>query len=401
MTNRGPSDASSFPSPASRWRDAPAPGLSFPYMAWAHTHSARTSHPLTQSGMPPADPSFLEALGHARDLDHAGSEALPALEDALARRYGVPRSRVIVTMGASGGMYLAAARWFRAGSRVLADVPSYEPFRVLPRGMGAEFLPLERRMEERFGVDPERVRARLARGSGPGHVFLSNPHNPTGAMLDAGTLRAIAREAERAGGVMVSCDIYMEYVPAARAAWAHAAGPNAVTIGSLTKAYGLGSLRVGWMILGEGLEHERPHLIDAAYMTWVDPPTCTLRAGAAALARLAALRAPLDRVERESRPIWARWLASTSGIEAFVPEHGIIAFPRVDGVEDTLALSEHLVAEHGVDVVPGEFFGAPGHVRVGCGLPPARLEEGLARLDRGIRAFRAARASSRSAGPLP
>jgi aspartate/methionine/tyrosine aminotransferase len=377
--------------PAPVWPDAPRPDAWFPYMAWAHTHANRTAHALTQSGMPLADPAFLAGLARADDLDHPAREALPALEEALARRFGVPRSRVIVTLGATGGMFLAAARWFGRGTRVVTETPSYEPFRALPRFFGAELAVVERRPEERWALDPERVRAALARGGGPGHLFLSNPNNPTGVRSDRGLTAALAREAERAGGLLVSCDIYMEYLPASEAVWAHACAPNAVTIGSLTKAYGLGALRIGWIVLGEALEDERDALVDVAYLAYVDPPTASMRCATAALARLEGLLAPLRVVERESRPHFEHWLRTTPGIECVVPPFGIIAFPRVDGVEDTLALAEYLVREHQVDVVPGEFFGRKGHVRVGCGLPSAKLRAGLARLDQGLRAYRAAR----------
>jgi aspartate/methionine/tyrosine aminotransferase len=341
--------------------------------------------------MPQADPAFLEALARAPDLDHPVREALPQLEEALARRFAVPRSRVLVTVGATGGMFLAAARWLRAGTRVVAETPSYEPFRALPAFFGADLAVVERRPEERFVLEPDRVRAALSRGAGPGHLFVANPNNPTGVMNDRGRVAALAREAEKAGGLLVSCDLYMEYVPAKERAWAFECAPNAVSIGSLTKAFGLGALRIGWIILGSGLEHERDALVDLAYLSYVDPPTASMRAAAVALGRIESLLAPLRLVESESKPLFDAWLSGTPGIECVVPPHGIIAFPRVDGVGDTLGLSEFLVREHGVDVVPGEFFARPGHVRVGCGMPAARLREGLTRLERGIRAFRAAR----------
>lgn len=180
----------------------------------------------------------------------------------------------------------------------------------------------------------------------------------------------------------------MEYVPNARRVHAFELAPNGISIGSLTKAYGLGALRIGWILLGEGLERERVHLQDMAYLAYVDPPTATLRAARVALDRLPQLLEPLARIERESRPAWKRWLESTDGVAASTPEFGIIAFPRVTGAEDTLALAEFLVREHQVDVVPGEFFGLPGHIRVGCGVPAATLSEGLARLTRGLEAWR-------------
>jgi len=344
--------------------------------------------------MPTAEPSFLDALGRF-DLDHPAREALPELEGRIAELFGVERERVIVALGASGGMHLCALRYFRPGTRVVADVPSYEPFRSLPMYLGADFRPVRRRLEDGWQVDPDEVLGLLGAGgssSTAGHVFLANIHNPTGAFLERKRMAAIAAAAERGGGNLISCEVYMEYVPNERRVHAFEVAPNGISIGSLTKAYGLGPMRIGWIVLGEGLVRERQHLVDMAYLTYVDPPTAILRAGRLALDRLSELLRPLRVVEKESRPMWERWLQRTDGIRSTVPEFGIIAFPRIEGVEDTIALSEYLAREHQVDVVPGEFFGLPGHIRIGCGVPAATLEEGLARLERGIRAFRARRA---------
>lgn len=361
----------------------------FPYMAWAHTHAVRTSHVLSQSGMPPAESGFQAGLDRAGDLDHPGREALPALEAALAERFGVPRERIVVTLGATGGMFLAAAALFPPGSRVVTDVPSYEPFRALPRFFGAEVVLVERTPERGWRLDPERVRAALAGARASGHVFLANPNNPTGVMEDRPALVELARAAEKAGGYLVACDIYMEYVPPREAVFAHTLAPNTVSIGSLTKAYGLGALRIGWIVLGEGLQGLRARIVDRAHLAWVDPPTGSLRAARAALRALGELRIPLARVEAESRPVLAEWLSRTSAFEGALPPHGIIAFPRVAGVDDTLALCEYLARAHDVDVVPGEYFARAGHVRIGCGLPPDRLAEGLELLARGVARFRA------------
>src|SRR6185503_16297785 len=109
--------------------------------------SSRSPWSLSQSGMPTADASFLEALGPF-DISHAGLRALPELEERLAELFHVDRSRVLITMGASGGMHLCALRYMRPGSRVVVDVPSYEPFRALPSYLGAELLPVRRRLED-------------------------------------------------------------------------------------------------------------------------------------------------------------------------------------------------------------------------------------------------------------
>jgi len=362
-------------------------GPGFPYMAWARTRSGSARFALTQSGMPPADARL---LGPAPDVElgHA-APVLAELEARIAARFGIPAQRVVATIGASGGLAACAWTWFGPAARVVVDVPSYEPFRALPRRLGAQVQVLERRLEDGWQIDPADVGRALGKGSGRGHVFLANPHNPTGVQLGRERVAAIAREAERAGGLLVSCDLYGEYEPAHERVDAFRCAPNAVSIGSLTKAYGLGALRIGWIALGEGVAAEVDALRDATYLNWVDAPVPSLRLGLRALERLPQFLAPYQELVAKSRPAWARWLSTTDGVQAVVPAHGLIAFPRIAGAPDTFALSGFLAAEHDVGVVPGEFFGMPGHVRLGCGLPAAQMGEALARLTLGLAAWQA------------
>jgi len=362
--------------------------LAFPYMLFARTQGMAAPFPLTQSGMTPPDAALL-GEPELPDLGFAGAEALPSLQRRLAERFGVAAERVVVTLGASGAMHALALAWFRPGVRVASEVPSYEPLRALPRLLGADARLVRRSLDSGWRIDPAEVRRELA-GAGSGHVFLTNPHNPSGALLGAEELRELAAEAERAGGVLISNEIYMEYAPAEQRVHAFRLAPNAVSIGSLTKAYGLGALRIGWLVLGEGLARERLAIEDTLWLAWVDPPTPALRLALRALDHMVELRARLERLERESKPPFVDWLAAAEDLEGTAPDHGLIAFPRVREVGDTRALARHLAREHGVGVVPGEFFGAPGHLRLGFGLPPERLLEALERLQQGLRSFRKA-----------
>lgn len=362
------------------WAGAPAQGLAFPYMAWAHHESQRTRSPLSNSGVQNAPSSTFESLRIA--LEHPAQSALPAFEAAIADRLGVAPEAVVATPGASGGL-AAVALWLFAGARVAVESPSYEQLRSLALRFAKEPLRLPRRLETGYDCSPSELATAFdsARNSSiPGHAFLTNTHNPSGAKLPALRLRELAGVCADRGGALVSCDIYQEFLPEAEREWTCRAATNGVTIGSLTKAYGLGPLRLGWVALGEALVHRRHELRDATYLLWVDPPTTTLAAGVFALQQLDQLGAKARELQLESKPILDHWLRTSPHIEAFVPTHGLVAFPRVRGVVDTHALAERLVREAQVDVVPGEFFGAPGHLRVACGLPPAELTAALARL---------------------
>ena len=359
----------------------------FPYMAWAHAEAFRSPYCLAQSGMPTPDLAGL-APSDGELLAWPAQEALPAFEARVAELFGLAPERVLATLGGSGAMLVVAARWFGPGATVLAERPRYQPLGALPRLFGSGLADLERALERGWRVDVDEVARAARRARGPLHVFLTNPHNPSGAVLDAATVGSLARAIEPTGGVLASCEAYMEFARPAERVHAALLAPNALSIGTLSKAYGLGALRTGWILLGEGLVEERAALVDRAYLAWIDPPSASLWAARRALEQLDRLTAALRRVEAEARPHLARWLERSRSVEGLVPPFGILSFPRVRGVSDTRALQRFLAAEWGVDVVAGEDFAAPGYLRVCCGVPEATLVEALRRLEDGLVAWR-------------
>ena len=364
--------------------------LLFPYMHWAHGEAFASPYSLSQSGMPPPDMSLLGELSGSDLLGYPAATAQPDLEARIAEFFGVSSGRVLATSGASGAMLICALRWFR-GARVLIDRPSYEPFRALPALVGAHGEDLPRHLDRAWSLDPGQVRARVQELRGqPTHLFLSNPNNPTGAVLGAEGVHELAASAAESGGVLVCNEAYMEYGQPEERVHAACLHPQAVSIGTLSKAYGLGPLRIGWIVLGEELaaQGERERLLDLAYLTTLEPPTASMVAARRALDRLPELLQPVRRIEAESRPHLWRWLGETEGVESLVPPFGILAFPRIEGVPDTRTFARWLAETHAVDVVPGEFFGMAGHLRLGCAVPEATLSEGLARLSQGLEEWR-------------
>ena len=364
----------------------PSPRL-FPYMFWAQTEAWASAYSLAMSGMPAPDADLFASPG-ALDLGPACVDALPALRQRLGELFDVDPGRVLVSMGASGVMHLLAMRFF-PGAHVVTETPSYEPFRALSAYYGSSREILQRRSAEGFRLPMEEVAGLLSkRADRPGHLFLCSPHNPTGVISSPEELVQLAGLAAQASGILISNEAYMEFAAVQDRVHAFALAPNAISIGTLTKAYGLGSLRIGWAILGEGLAEEYMSLVDHSFLVCPEPPTPCLRAAHQALGKLEQLLQPVRRLEVTSRPHLARWLQECPDVEGSLGPLGLTAFPRVLGVEDTHELSRYLAREVQVDVVPGEFFGCAGHIRVGYGVPEATLVEALGRLSRGIAAYR-------------
>lgn len=378
----------------------------FPYMFWAHKEMIEPTWSLSQSGMPAPAPELIgaeelpPAEATAANLAHPCHDAQPRLEAQIAERYGVSPDRVILTMGASGAMQLIAATYFGAGTRVAVDVPSYQPFRALPPLFGAHLLEVQRREEEDWRLAPEDVEAGFdaTDPTGPAHIFLTNPNNPTGALTNLAGLRALAQIAAERGGILISNESYMDLTPPVEQVRCAVQIPSSITLGSLTKAYGLGALRIGWLVLGESLTHERTRLLDNLYLNYVDPPTAALRIALRAGQKLSALLGPYTKFAVESRPLLVDWVQRTPGVSALCTERGLVLFVRIEnwgangevqpGNTDTTALSVYLAEHFDLAVTPGEFFGQQGCLRLGFGNPREHIEHALLLLTEGLAAWR-------------
>jgi len=318
----------------------------FPHMEWAKAH---TRDPL------PVELGFSGAKGPTGPAfrEHASGEA--ELETRIARRYGVPPENVYLVGGTSLANFVAIAAFCDPGDPVAVESPRYAPLGEIPRGLGATVLDVPR-LERPLGPLPEGVPL----------AVVSTPHNPTGRVLKDDEWKELARFADR-GGVVVVDEVYrdLQAKPPVVAAARH---PRFLTTGSFTKAYGLGALRIGW-VLGA------PDLLDRIRRTdnlvSVQVSTPSILALKRAWPRLGSLR------RRALAPVKANLAALKRSRLPFVkPDAGLTALVRV-GDGDTAATTLH---SRGIAVAPGSFFGAPDHVRIFLGADRKAFATGLAAL---------------------
>jgi aspartate/methionine/tyrosine aminotransferase len=219
-------------------------------------------------------------------------------------------------------------------------------------------------------------------------IILTNLHNPSGAWLDGAALDAVAGVVEQAGVPCIIDEVYAGYGPAdAVAGSALSRSELFIAVNSLTKVYGLPSLRCGWIaaaprFIASLRDHADRHQFAVSRLAHA--------IGALVLENRAPFEAHWRSAIVAARAVFEPRLAAWREkglVELELPEHGCMFFPRVPAVPDTLAFAEWLIDAHGVMVAPGEFFGLGGHVRLGFSGSPTEVEEGLDRLERGLREF--------------
>ncbi|HUD31321.1 MAG TPA: pyridoxal phosphate-dependent aminotransferase [Novosphingobium sp.] len=310
----------------------------------------------------------------------------PYLVAALARDYGVREEQVLTTTGATGALSLIYRALLSPGDRILIENPSFELFAGLAQAGGVAVDRFERPAPH-FTIDPAEVEARIRPETRM--IVISNLHNPSGMAVPDDTMRALGAVADRHGVVLVVDEVYAPYAgDAIRPAASLGASPRILSVNSLTKIYGLSTLRCGWIVGDESLVAPVRELARE-----VEFAISNLAHALAALVaeNPARFRENTFSVLARARPIiesyHAYWQAEGL-VEGELPEHGCIAFPRLVGIGDTEHFSGWLSDRCGVLVAPGEYFGAPGHVRLGFAMEPSRLDYGLQALTDGLITYR-------------
>lgn len=305
--------------------------------------------------------------------------------DAVAERYGLDPEQIIATTGCTGAMALALKALVSPGDHVLVEQPGFDLLTRLATEAGATVGAVVRNGPN-YSLDFDHLRTQLTDRTRA--VIITNLHNPSGAWMDPVEVAAAARIVDEVGAVLIVDEIYADFAAAEAAPPAARLGPNIISVSSLTKVFGLFALKFGWLAAD-------PALIARLRLAAPDGDMGVSKLSHAVAAHVLESPAPFEAhwqsVLAATRPVVARHLAALfdDGLLAGgLPRYGCMVFPRVIGVDDTRALARRLLEDFDVLVAPGEFFDAPGHIRIGFGADPVAIDKGMLRLRAALAALR-------------
>lgn len=344
-----------------------------PYLEWAKTRPS-PRFDLAGSNVLACTIDDIDGAGAALQFGGQNDNGYVPLVDAIAARYGTSSDRVTTATGTSGANFQAFAALLEPGDEVLVERPGYDPLLGAPRLLGAHVTRFERRFEDGYALDPDRV----ARAMTPRTrlIVLTTPHNPSGVMAERDSLAAVGRLAERTGARVLVDEVYLDAADPGSSP-AALLGDAFISTSSLTKSYGLAALRCGWTIsapdVAERIRRARD-VIDGtgsivaerlATLAFAQMPRLAARAASLIGANASLVRTFLDGQDR---------------LEVVRPGRSTVLFPRLRGVDDTTAFAERLLSERQTAVVPGRFFEAPAHFRIGLGTRTDIVRGGLEQL---------------------
>jgi aspartate/methionine/tyrosine aminotransferase len=350
---------------------------------------------LSESGVHPMtvrelvdDPAEMEEL-FSTELNYPQTNGSFELRERIAALYtGARPENVLVTTGCAQANFCAVHTILQPGDELVLMLPNYLQIWGIAHNSGFPLKTFSLKEELGWGFDLDELddivsdRTKL--------IAICNPNNPTGHILSEDGMNAIAAAADRVGAWLLADEIYAgaervreDITPSF---WGRY--DKVLAMGSLSKAYGLPGLRLGWVI-------GPMDVIDAiwARQDYVTISASMLANRIAAYALLPEVRtrilARTRNYIRRGYQIFERWWEEHDGFFSLIPpQAAAIAFPRYRLEGNSTELAERLVHEKSVLVMPGDHFGLDGYLRISFGLPEPYLKEGLDRISHLIASIR-------------
>ena len=330
---------------------------------------------------------FLEDLDPELPLDwnQKSFRGLPALREHVLEQAGLKpictTDDVLITAGAAEANYLAFMQLVQPGDEVVVERPGWPQAEVLAEAVGATVRVIERDEADGWSLPLDELKDAVTDKTRL--IFLSNPNNPTGRLMQKEELAEIAAIAGRVGAWLLVDEVY------AGLEWEGARAPSiaglyerGITTGSVSKALGLQGLRTGWLICRD------PKLVwDAIILR--ENSSEIMNIMGEVLAEIAMrpdrLLPALEKARTKGRETLIKldaYVAEQPKLSWHKPQAGLIGLARLaDGINGDRFAERLLAPPYKTFLLPGSSYHLPDHIRIGVGGgPAANLDLGLERM---------------------
>jgi len=337
-------------------------------------------HPISLGELLADHPDYIDHL-LATDLDYPYVNGIPELRENIAALYdGAAADNVLVTVGAAEANHITTRTLLSAGDQIVIMLPNYMQIWGIAQNHGIAVRAFHLREEHAWAPDLDELDEAVTANTRL--IAVCNPDNPTGRILTETEMDAIVVAAERVGAWILADEVYSgaERLTDEQTLSFYGRYDKVVATGSLSKAYGLPGLRIGWVVAPT----------DTVDDIWARHEYTTISATMlsnklAALALSPEIRPRLIRRSRDyirkGYPVLQEWMDSHENTFSLTPpQAAAIAFVRYHLDINSTAFTERLREEKSVLIVPGDHFGMDNFVRISFGLPHHTLVPALDRI---------------------
>jgi aspartate/methionine/tyrosine aminotransferase len=315
--------------------------------------------------------------------EHRGSLKLRGL---LAEDHaGIEADDVLIAGGAATALFIISTALLGPQDHLVVIRPNYATNLETPRAIGCEISFIDLSFEDGFRLDIDKIAAAVTARTKI--ISVTTPHNPTGVMLTEAELHQLVALAESRGCVLLVDETYRDLSYGGATPLAATMGKHVISVSSLSKAYGIPGIRIGWLINKDpALQEiflaakEQISICGSVIDEWIAEEV---------LDRRVEILAPTLAEMRIRLKLVTEWMKGEELLEWVAPSGGVVCFPRMRSTPPggTDAFYKRLLKNHGTYVGPGHWFEMPDtYFRLGYGWTSRdELEAGLQAISRALR----------------
>jgi aspartate/methionine/tyrosine aminotransferase len=350
---------------------------------------------LTESGVHPIrldellggdESMFAELL--ATEINYPHVNGNPLLRESIAGLYdGAGVENVLVTVGAAEANNLIMQTIMQPGDELLTQTPTYKQVWGLAENSDHLVKSFRMQADKGWALDIDEMNAQVSDKTRV--IAIVNPNNPTGYIMTDAEMDAVIAAADSVGAWILADEVYRgaERLQEAETKSFYGRYDKVLAVGSMSKAYGLPGLRIGWVV-------GPPQTVED---TWRRHEYTTITASM--LSNILATHALLPDVRprllkrtreyiRNGFPILENWMNSQDGLFSYTPpQASAVSFIQYHLDINSTELMEKLCSEAGVFVGAGDSFGMDHHLRIAFGQDKAVLEDAFQRIEKTLKSL--------------
>ena len=343
----------------------------------------------------PATAAAITALQEGKTT-YGPTEGTLELRQAICNLYikaglSVRPEQVLITPGSKQALYNLFTTLLCQGDEVVVPTPAWFGFQELMKYSKGMLVPLETNLSADYALTPEALRKTLNHRTRI--LLLTNPGNPTGRIYTQSELEALLEVTNEFPNLYVLSDEIYDRVTysgpfAPLLSCKGAKEERCILINGFSKSFAMSGWRLGYML---GPEEVIKKCTDFQGGTLAGVSIFLQQAAQAAIEDQEQVLPHMLKVLTQNRQLMQRGLDAIPGVKYYLPDGAYYFFPdfsyylnRNTPTGDTLATSmdlcRYLRENHRLELVPGDYFGAPGHARMSFAIETPQLQEAMQRL---------------------
>jgi aspartate/methionine/tyrosine aminotransferase len=350
---------------------------SFKVERWINTYENDADYEMAETDVKPFILKELLELGDFENLEEqilniklgynptSGSDKLKETVASLYR-YNTKPENVLITTGAIEADYHVTNSLVNKGDTVIAQFPAYQALYSTAEARGAKIKYWRMKPENEYKPDINELKRLIDEKTKL--VVLNIPNNPTGAVISEVQLKTILKWAEEQDFYVLCDEVYheLELIKGVIPPYGRSLSKKAVSVGSMSKAYGLSGLRLGWIVGPKEIVQKCWEGKD--YTTISNAPLSDFLATFALINREKIMQRNLTIARKNFKTLLTWFKQHEYFFDYIMPEVGVLCFPKLKNIPLTSEeLCKKIFNEKKLLLVPGECFDMPGHLRIGFG----------------------------------